>query len=483
MTAFDPWAPAHVLAAQIRAGDVSSREATEGYLERIGRAGPVNAVVTVDAEGARHRADAADAARKEGQSLGPLHGVPVTVKDLIAVAGMRTTNGEQRYRYFVPDADATAVARLRRAGAVILGKTNTPPKGADVVTHNAVFGVTRNPWDLSRTPGGSSGGSGAAIAAGLAALDLGGDIGGSIRLPAHFCGVYGHKPSFGIVPLDGQMPVEKLRRADMCVLGPLARSAADLAIALEVISGPTAPDSRAWKLKLDSPRRSPLEDYRLAVWLDDPACSTAEEVRGVLEHAVTRLREAGATIVTAPPPVELSHAHDLYFRLLDGEIADSIPLRRLFTVLRPLLPARSFALRQIRYVTSSHAEWLGASEEREHLRERWRRFFGDFDALLCPVARVVAPPLDQHPVQRRSLTVDGHRERGVERYLTLTAWNSLASAAYLPATVAPVGFTRGGLPVGIQIIAGYLDDNTAIDVACHLEALALSGGARPAVAN
>jgi amidase len=179
VTTFDPWAPVHVLATQVRSGAVSSREATDVYLERIRASGELNAVVTVDVEGARRQADEADRAVRENRPLGPMHGVPITIKDIVAVEGVRTTNGEVRYRDYVPDSDAVAVARLRSAGAVIVGKTNTPPNGADVVTHNDVFGVTRNPWDLSRTPGGSSGGSAAAVAAALSALDLGGDIGGS----------------------------------------------------------------------------------------------------------------------------------------------------------------------------------------------------------------------------------------------------------------------------------------------------------------
>ena len=202
----------------------------------------------------------------------------------------------------------------------------------------------------------------------------------------------------------------------------------------------------------------------------------------ILEHAVARLEEAGVTTAAAHP-VDLGDAHDLYFRVLDGEIADSLPLRRTFSAQRPLLPARSHALRQIQYVMSSHAEWLAAHEAREQLRAHWHRFFEDFDALLCPVARVVGPRLDSRSVHRRSLTVDGHRERGNERYLRPTAWNSLASAAYLPANVAPVGYTNDGLPVGIQIIAGYLDDKTAIDIAAYIESLLPTSAARPAGAN
>jgi amidase len=406
--------------------------------------------------------------------------VPITVKDLVAVAGVRSTNGERQYQDFVPDADAVAVSRLRNSGVVILGKTNTPPRGADVVTHNPVFGTTRNPWDLSRTPGGSSGGSGAAVAAGLSAFDLGGDIGGSIRLPAHFCGVFGHKPSFGVVPTDGQMPVEERRRVDMVVLGPLARSATDLPVVLDVLSGPAAPENRAWSLMLPPPRRSQLSEYRLGVWLEDGYCPIATEVRAVLERAVQHLADAGASVVPAHP-VNLAASHDLYFRLLDGEVAKDLPLRRTFGALRAALPARSYALRQIRYVTSSHTEWLEACEAREQLRARWAEFFEDFDALLCPVAPISAPPLDERPVPLRSLVIDGKRQRGVGGYLKLTAWNSLASAAYLPATVAPVGLTGGGLPVGIQIIAGYLEDRTAIDIASHLEAIGSTIDKRPAL--
>jgi amidase len=393
---------------------------------------------------------------------------------MIAVAGVRTTNGEVRYQDFVPERDAAAVHRLRGAGAVILGKTNTPPNGADVVTHNDVFGVTRNPWDLSRTPGGSSGGSAAAVAAALTALDLGGDIGGSLRLPAHFCGVFSHKPSFGIVPQEGTMPSEQRHRVDMAVLGPLARSAGDLALALKVITGPTTPDDRAWKLELPPPRQSSLADYRLAVWLDDPACPTGREVRAILDQTVTNLAAAGATVISAAPPVDLASAHDLYFQVLNGQVADSLPIRRTLLALRPLLPSRSYPLRRVRYVTAPHWEWLEAANARAHLRDQWHAFFKNVDAVLCPVAPVPALPLDDRPIHRRSLTIDGQRQRGVEGYLKLTAWNSLASAAYLPASVAPVGISQTGLPVGIQIITDYLDDRTAIDIAACLEEIGVA---------
>ncbi len=457
---------------------MSSRDATDAYLDRIA-ASELNAVVTVDGEGARRHADDADRAVAEGCSLGPLHGVPITVKDMVEVAGVRTTNGEVRFRNHVPADDAVAVARLRNAGAVVLGKTNTPPNGADVVTHNDVFGVTRNPWDSSRTPGGSSGGSAAAVAAGLTGLDLGGDIGGSLRMPAHFCGVFSHKPSFGIVPQKGTMPPAQHRTTDMAVLGPLARSAQDLALALQVIAGPIPPDDKAWSFALPPPRRKRLEDYKIAVWFDDPGYPTSREVRELLERTVHGLTAAGATVVPAKPPVDLASAHELYFQVLSGEIADSVPFRRTVQALRPLLPSRSYTVQRVRYITSPHWEWLEAADARARLREQWRAFFGDVDALLCPAAPVTAMPLDQRAVPRRSLTIDGQRQEGVEGYLKLNAWATLASASYLPATVAPVGVTAGGLPVGIQIVSDYLDDLTTIDIAAGLETAGLANFVRP----
>jgi amidase len=174
-------------------------------------------------------------------------------------------------------------------------------------------------------------------------------------------------------------------------------------------------------------------------------------------------------VISAEPPVDLASAHDLYFQVLNGQVADSLPIRRTLLALRPLLPSRSYPLRRVRYVTAPHWEWLAAANARAHLRDQWHAYFKNVDAVLCPVAPVPALPLDQRPIHRRSLTIDGHRQRGVEGYLKLTAWNSLASAAYLPAAVAPVGITRTGLPVGIQIITDYLDDMTAIDIAARLE--------------
>ncbi|MPY93629.1 MAG: amidase, partial [Acidimicrobiia bacterium] len=316
------------LTRELREGQLSSRDLLELYLERIERLdGKLNAVVTVDAAAARAAADAADAARRRGQPLGPLHGLPVTVKDCIETAGLRTTAGAPELAEHVPVADAVAVARLRAAGAVLFGKTNTPAWAGDCQTYNELFGTTANPWDPSRTLGGSSGGAAAAVAAGLTGLELGSDLGGSIRHPAHFCGVYGLKPTWGIVPGRGHLPPPPgvLAELDVATVGPLARNACDLALALPVLGGPDASRAVAWTLALPPPRATSLGGYRLAARLDDPYCSVDAEVRRLLESAVAALEAAGARVDTAARPPSLAEGHDLAQRLTTAAISHALP--------------------------------------------------------------------------------------------------------------------------------------------------------------
>src|SRR5262245_13744047 len=275
--------PAVALAKALRAGELGSRELLEQHISRVERLNPrLNAVVAFDFERARRRADEADAARKRGTLLGPLHGLPMTIKDSLETEGLCTTCGVPELSKHVPARDAAPVARLRAAGAVVFGKTNTPTWTMDVQTYNPVYGATNNPWDTTRSPGGSSGGAAAAVAAGLTTLEMGSDIGGSIRNPAHYCGVYGHKPSWGIVPDRGHLPPPPgtLADTDIGVFGPIGRSADDLALLLEVIAGPAEDQAVGWRLALPPPRRGALGDYRVAAWLDDPACPVDDAVRG-----------------------------------------------------------------------------------------------------------------------------------------------------------------------------------------------------------
>jgi amidase len=300
--------------------EISSRELLEHYLARVERWNPgLRAIVTLDADRALRRADEADAARGRGEIRGPLHGLPISVKDCFETKGLRTTAGSPRLAEHVPTADAAAVARLEAAGAIVFAKTNTPPLAMDWQTYNPLFGTTCNPWDASRTPGGSSGGSAAAIAAGLTGLELGSDIGGSIRVPAGWCGIFGHKPSWGIVPQRGHIPgwPGSLREDDINVVGPLARSAEDLALALRVLAGPLPDRARAWKLELPPPRRGALREFRVAAWLDDPAGPVDDAVRERLAAAVAALRGAGVAVdEQARPGFRLEQAARLYSRLM-----------------------------------------------------------------------------------------------------------------------------------------------------------------------
>ncbi|HSB42301.1 MAG TPA: amidase family protein, partial [Methylomirabilota bacterium] len=260
------------LATDIRRRRIGCLEALELFLARVDRYNPrLNAIIAMDADGARRRARRADAALRRGKVWGPLHGVPMTVKESYDVVGMPTTWGLPELKDNLPPRNALAVDRLLEAGVVLFGKTNVPAWLADWQSYNAIYGTTNNPWDLSRTPGGSSGGSAAALAAGLTGLDAGSDIGSSIRNPAHYCGVYGHKPTFGIVPPRGQALPGRVAQGDISVVGPMGRSADDLALGLAVMAGADEIDGTGWRLELPAPRRKSLREFRVAVMLTDPA--------------------------------------------------------------------------------------------------------------------------------------------------------------------------------------------------------------------
>ena len=467
--------PAVALAKALRAGELGSRELLEQYISRVERLNPkVNAVVAVDLERARRRADEADAARKRGSLLGPLHGLPMTIKDSLETEGLCTTCGVPELAKHVPSRDATAVARLRAAGAVVFGKTNAPMWAMDVQTHNPVYGTTNNPWDTTRSPGGSSGGAAAAVAAGLTALEMGSDIGGSIRNPSHYCGVYGHKPSYGIVPGRGHLPPPPgtLADTDIGVVGPIARSAEDLALALEVVAGPDEDQAVGWRLALPPPRRGALRDYRVAVWLDDPACPVDDAVRGRLEAVVEALVKAGVRVEEARP-VDFAEAYRDYLRLLLPVTTAGAPdaviaaLAEHATQLAP--DADDMQARLARFATQRHRDWLAANEKRQHHRARWAAFFRDHDVLLCPASPVTAIEHDHEgDVFTRTMQVNGM----TRPYADQVAWAGVIGMAYLPATVAPAGRSPAGLPVGVQIVGPYLEDRTTLDFARRLAEVA-----------
>lgn len=466
--------PAHALAEAIRRRDVSSRELLEHYLARVEALNPpLNAVVTLDPDGARTAADAADASLARGDDVGPLHGVPMTVKDTYLTAGMRTTCGLPAWDH-VPDHDADAVGRLRRAGAVVFGKTNTPTMAGDWQTYNAIFGTSNNPWDTTRSTGGSSGGAAAAVATGMTGLELGSDIGGSIRFPSSWCGVCGHKPTWGIVSQAGHLPPApgSLSATDLSVVGPLARDVADLEIALGVLAGAAGHAAVGWRLELPAPRATKLRDLRLAFWLDDSAYPVDTEVAAVLDAAATALRGAGAQVTDARPEVVLPDVVRLYQQFLYPILLSTMG-KRSFDSMAKLADSladdddRPLA-RTARFATQRYRDWVFAGEKREKLRALMTEYFVGVDALLMPVAMVPAIPHDHSdPFPERVIEVNG-----AERpYTDLMGWVSLATLTHLPATVVPVGRTASGLPVGIQIVGPYLEDRTTLAVGRLVEEL------------
>lgn len=450
---------ATALAAAIRDSEVSPRELLERYLGRVEALNPsINAVVTLDADRALAAAAAADQAAARQEWAGPLHGLPVTIKDAIETAGLRSTGGARELKDHVPVTDAPSVARLRAAGAIVFGKTNAPRFSGDIQTYNDLFGTTNNPWDVTRTPGGSSGGAAAAVAAGLTSFELGTDIGGSVRIPSNWCGVCGHKPSFGVISQRGYLDHVGggLTDADVNVFGPIARSVRDLQLLLDVLAGPDTELATAWNLELPPPRHRELGSYRVGTWLDDPFCSVDAEVGGILLAAAQALETAGAKVDDGRPPFSLAEAASLFFDLVGAAVSPSAD---------PEVAA---------VMGGSHRHWLDRGDDRARMRALWAAWFRDHDILLCPVMPMTAIAHDHAgALNERTVVING----ATRTHLEALAWPGLVGVSYLPSTVVPVGRTGAGLPVGIQVVGPYLEDRSTLAVAAHLEAVL--GGYQP----
>ena len=383
----------------------------------------------------------------------------MTVKDALETAGMRTTCGAKELASHVPSRDADVVARLRAAGAIIFGKTNLPPWAGDLQTDNDLFGRTLNPWNHERSPGGSSGGAAAAVAAGLVAAELGSDLGGSIRQPAANCGVFGLKPSHGIVPLRGHIPGPPgtLAELDVAAVGPIARAADDLELLLDVVAGPDDRVAGAWRLEL--PR---AEIHRIGFSFEEDEYSLDPEVRALLESAAS---DVGAEKVRLP--VRLRDALTLYRQLvapLDtlGEPPESVERWRLEAAKRDEAPDPASREALEHWGSELHRVWLVANEARAKLRAKWAESLGRFDAVLLPVTPVPGLPHHANPsVEDRLIAIDG-RERP---WRHLCPWMWLVGALHLPAVAAPIGLTAAGLPVGVQVVGRFGGDRAAIEVA------------------
>ena len=461
------------LIGALAARQISARELLDAAIARIEALDEkINAVVVRDFDRARAAADAADVALGRGERL-PLLGLPMTVKEQFSIAGLPTTWGHPKFRGWQPQVDAVVVQRLKAAGAIILGKTNVPVNLADWQSYNDVYGTTNNPYNHGRTPGGSSGGSASALAAGFVPLELGSDIGGSLRAPAHFCGVFSHKPTLDLVPQRGSGPPQTPAipvRGDLAVIGPMARSAADLAAELSVIAGPDElMEGVGYKLALPPPRREKLADYRVLVIDQHPLCPTASSVRAALNDLADRLSKTGCTVLRESPKLpDLALTSRVYRGLLAAFFTADLPadVRARVEAEASALPAddQSLAASGLRGVTISHAEWIRQSRIRGGVRARWQALFQDVDVVLCPPMPTQAFPHDHSPRNERNLEVDGTKIP----YNDQSVWAGIAILTGLPSTTMPIA-QRDGLPIGMQITGGYLEDRTTIAFAGLVE--------------
>jgi amidase len=469
------------LASLLRARDISAVELLEHYLARVQAHNPaLNAVVTLDRERALARAREADAALARGESWGPLHGVPVTIKDAIATAGLRTTGAYEPLAEHVPAVDATAVARLKAAGAIVFGKTNLPVLSGDYQSDNPIFGRTNNPWHVAHGPGGSSGGSAAAIAAGLTALELGSDYSGSIRIPAHYCGVYGLRPSEWRVPTTGHIPpLPGQPRLDGHVntIGPLARSLDDIELALRLIAGPDGQDWQVPPAALEPARERPLAELRLA-WTDDFGVQVSAETAAAIHELAWDLDRRGARIEQRSPVddgADLAAAWETIFELAmlesGGEAADDAEalLARISASSDPDDPPVRGLLRGGR---GGLADYLAALARRHALQSALARFFDAYDALLCPVA--VCPAIPHWPTGT-AIQVDG---RAMPYWLAGIAYTCPFSVAGYPAVIIPLARSSAGLPIGLQIVGPRWGERQLLDVARQIDVVA-GGFQRP----
>lgn len=434
------------IAAQLRRREIGAVECLEYFRERVERLNPaLNAIVVFDWERACESARQADAALARGLPCGPLHGVPMTIKESFDVAGLPTTWGDRSLSN-VATRDDLVVERMKAAGAVIFGKTNVPFRLLDFQSYNDIYGVTRNPWDPTRTPGGSSGGAAAALAAGLTGIEVGSDIGGSIRNPAHYSGVFGHKPTYDIVGSDRLVPPPLVAGSDLCVAGPLARSAEDLDLALRLLVGPGRLN-HAVRVALPENRRA-LREYRVAIWPTDTNSPVQREIADRCQWLADRLAALGVKVSdSARPAFSATHAASVYRRLLTAATSSESEL--------------------------AHRDWIKLDEERTKLRLAWREFFREWDVVVCPIAACVAFEHQHDAYRGRKLDIDG-----VEvPYFQQLFWAGLATCSYLPATVFPTGPGARGLPIGLQAIGDAYADLQTIEFARLVTAQL--GGFRP----
>jgi len=463
------------MAAALKAKKASAVELAQDAIGRIERYdGKINAVCVRDFDRTLQAARTADAALARGESR-PLLGIPLTVKESYNIAGLPTTWGFPAQKDFVAKEDALSITRVKDAGGVILGKTNVPIGLGDWQSYNDIYGTTNNPYDLTRTPGGSSGGSSAALAAGYGALSLGSDIGGSLRAPAFHCGVYAHKPTFELVPRRGHtpppMPPLPFSR-DLSVIGPMARCAADLSLLLDVMAGPDPIEAgKAYSLSLPAARHANLKDFRILLIDSDPVMPTDRDVRAGIEKLAANLGKAGVTVTRQSPLLpDFASSTRLYMRILMSQLGASfLPdvVAGAQAAVADLSPDdMSLRAERLRGIALSHRDWITADSGRTRLNAQWRALFESFDAVICPIMPIPAYVQDHSPEQeKRTIKIDGKDHA----YLDQLAWPGIATLPGLPSTAIPTGFAADGLPVGVQIVGPWLEDRTPLKLAELIE--------------
>jgi amidase len=464
------------LVAALQARQICATELLEHTIARIEALDQrFNAVVVRDFDRARDAAKAADAALARGVGK-PLLGIPITVKEAFNIAGLPTTWGYPQFWDFVPEEDALIVSRLKEAGAVVVGKTNLPVGLGDFQSYNEIYGTTNNPWDVGRSPGGSSGGSAAALAAGFGSLSIGSDIGGSLRVPAHFCGIYAHKPTFDLVPLRGYNPPSSRPlpgSGDLGVAGPMARCASDLLLALGVIAGPDeAREGAGYRLELPPSRHDNLSEFRVLVIDSHPLMPTSDVVRTAIARLAERIARLGARVAHSSTLLpNLTDSAGLYMKLLAAAKSTSVPVDRYARVegqAASMTSAdRSLQAERTRGTIMSHRDWLVCDAKRRGLQQQWRSLFREWDIVVYPSAAVPAFAHDHsEPIEARHLDINGRAYPYLDVCFT---WADPASTFGLPATAVPIDHSSEGLPIGVQIIGPYLEDLTTINFARLLE--------------
>ncbi len=475
------FAPAYQLAQMIRDRQISSLEVVEAYLAKIAQHNSsLNAICTLDAANARNRAMAADSALAKSENWGRLHGVPITVKDIFETAGLRTTAGYIPLKDYVPPQDATIVARLKAAGAIVLGKSNTAELAGDYQSTNSLFPRVNNPWHLDYTPGGSSGGSAAAVAAGLSPLDLGNDFGGSIRQPAHFCGVYGLKPTdrristAGVIPETPGMPV-CLRQ--MMTVGCLARSITDLQLCFEIVAGadPRRPDVPP--VPLDRPSGQPLTDLKIA-WSDEWAeVPVAAEIKSAMVASAQKLTGAGAKVERwMPPNFNLSKIFELYGQIVAyvNRYAQPINLYTLRHSAKLLWRTATQGDQKLRHLGNysrviptmlnpSLKGYFQALTERDRFTAEMDAALEPWDVWICPVAATTA---FTHRPAWSAIDIDSRSyPHAVANGIYLLPFNLSGH----PSVVIPIGQTQVGLPIGMQIIGKRWREMELLSIAREID--------------